>query len=123
MSFTAAIRTCLSKYATFTGRARRSEFWYFYLFVMLLDIVVVVASPSSLQTPLEALVGLVVLLPNLAVSVRRLHDTGRSGWWLLIGLIPLAGPIILIVLFASDTTYSGNEYGPAPKPLPMYPPI
>lgn len=115
MSFADAIRTCLTKYATFTGRARRSEFWYFALFSWLVQIVLYALGGAIKFPMLGALGALALLLPTLAASVRRLHDTGKSGWMLLIGLIPLVGPIILIVFYVTDTTPAGDKYGPAPK--------
>jgi uncharacterized membrane protein YhaH (DUF805 family) len=101
-----ATQRCLSKYVDFSGRAPRSEYWWFYLTVM---VAVVVASLMS--EALGALVMLGLLLPNLAVSVRRLHDTGKSGWWLLMGLIPLVGPILLIVWLATEGDRQANVYG------------
>lgn len=102
-----ANRRCLSKYVDFSGRAARSEYWWFYLTYLG---TVFVASIFS-----ETLGGLAILglfLPHLAVTVRRLHDTGKPGWWLLIGLIPLLGPIVLIVWLASAGDHQGNVYGP-----------
>ena len=82
----------LKKYAVFSGRARRAECWYFYLFDFLISIVLALISEGILF----GIYSLGTFIPGLAVSVRRLHDTNRSGWWLLIGLIPLIGGIILI---------------------------
>ena len=116
MSFPEAVRTVLTKYAVFSGRARRSEFWWFALFNLLVGIVAgIIDSTAGLQfgdsqNPftqtgiVASLVSLALLLPGLGVSVRRLHDTGRSGWWVLLGLIPVVGPIILIVWFAGGGT-------------------
>lgn len=124
MDFMTAIRTCLSKFVDFSGRARRSEYWYFALFTFLVSIVTSILD-AFLGTDYDntsgglvnTLVGLVLFLPSLAVGVRRLHDTGRSGWWILIGLIPIIGWIILIVWFCTDST-SDNQYGPNPKGAP-----
>jgi len=118
MSFQDAVRTALTtKYATFTGRARRSEFWFFALFRV---IVAIIASVIDAILPGEAtivgyLVGLALLVPSLAVGARRLHDTGRSGWLQLIGLIPVVGWIVLIVFYAQDSKPGANEHGPNPK--------
>jgi uncharacterized membrane protein YhaH (DUF805 family) len=112
----------LKKYAVFTGRARRAEFWYFNLFMFLLSIVVMfldwVLGLSKAFGGLGALaviLGLATLLPSLAVTVRRLHDTGRSGWFIFIGLIPLVGAIVLLVFYVQDSQPGENEYGPNPK--------
>jgi uncharacterized membrane protein YhaH (DUF805 family) len=124
MSFRDAIRTCLRKYVDFTGRARRSEYWFFFLFTAIaglvgaiLDAIFGIRSDVYSGTgPIEGLIHLALLLPSLAVGARRLHDTGRSGWWLLIGLIPVVGWIILIVFFVQDSQ-PDNKYGPNPKGL------
>ncbi len=112
----------LKKYAVFNGRARRKEYWYYYLFYMLIYIVFiiidVVTGTFSAGTGMGLLSGIytiAVLIPSIAVGVRRLHDTSRSGWWLLIGLIPIIGAIVLIVFFASDSKPEKNQYGPNPK--------
>ena|SRR3989338_2931029 len=107
----------LKKYAVFTGRAGRAEFWYFTLFniiiVILLNIISSIIGDGN--NILISLYYLAVLIPSLAVSVRRLHDTDRSGWWILIGLIPLIGTIILIVFMVLDSTPAQNQYGLSPK--------
>lgn len=116
MSFADSVRTCFSKYATFSGRARRSEYWWFYLFYILCTVVleiIVIAARNGL--PFILILGLV--LPSLAAIVRRLHDTGRSGWWFWIGLVPLVGAIILIVFACQDSQPGTNQYGPSPKEL------
>jgi uncharacterized membrane protein YhaH (DUF805 family) len=118
MSFADAIRTCLTKYADFSGRARRSEYWYFWLFLVLADVVVSVVAGAIHLSFLSYLVSLALIVPSLAVGVRRLHDTGKSGWWLLIALVPLVGVIILIVFLATDTSPAGDRYGPSPKAIP-----
>jgi uncharacterized membrane protein YhaH (DUF805 family) len=125
MSFQDAIRTCLQqKYMDFNGRARRSEFWFFFLFNIIVGVVAnvlnnVVNLPtfSGGQTLLGSIVSLALLLPGLAVGARRLHDTGKSGWFLLLGLIPLVGAIVLIVFFVKDSDPALNAYGPSPKAL------
>jgi uncharacterized membrane protein YhaH (DUF805 family) len=124
MSFTAAVRSVFSQYAQFGGRARRSEYWWFVLFSILVGIVASILD-SVLGTDFEGsatssgiislIVNLALLLPSLAVGARRLHDTDRSGWWLLIALIPLIGAIVLIVFFVKDSTQGPNRFGPSPK--------
>jgi uncharacterized membrane protein YhaH (DUF805 family) len=112
----------LKKYAVFTGRARRAEYWYFSLFMFLLSIVVMFldwtlgfSKTFGSLGVLSAILGLATLLPALAVTVRRLHDTGRSGWWILIGLVPLVGGIVLLVFYVQDSQPGENQYGPNPK--------
>jgi uncharacterized membrane protein YhaH (DUF805 family) len=117
MSFADAIRTCLTKYADFSGRARRSEYWYFFLFGALVNIVVSIFAGAIHLSFLSYLVSLALIVPSVAVGVRRLHDIGKSGWWLLISLVPLVGPIVLIVFLATDTNPSGDQYGPSPKAI------
>jgi uncharacterized membrane protein YhaH (DUF805 family) len=92
MTFSESISTCFSKYAMFDGRASRSEFWWFFLFTFLVS-----AATSSVNETLSGLFSLGVLLPSLAVGARRLHDVNKSGWFLLLWLIPIIGWIILIV--------------------------
>jgi len=105
----------LKKYAVFNGRARRQEFWMFFLFNFIVA-VILTAIDAVLGTGfLYMLYAVAVLLPTLGVSIRRLHDTGRSGWWILLNLIPLIGFIILIVFFVQDSQPGSNEHGPNPK--------
>ena len=112
----------LKKYATFSGRARRKEYWFFVLFYVLISIVATVIDsmtgsfdPTMGMGMLGLLVALALLIPSLAVAVRRLHDTDRSGWWVLLCLIPLIGGIWLLVLLCLDSTPGENQYGPNPK--------
>lgn len=110
----------LSQYADFNGRARRTEYWMFTLFSVIISVVLAILD-AVLGTSaggfglLGVLYSLAVLLPSLAVGARRLHDTGRSAWWLLMGLIPLIGAIVLIVFFVLDGDRGSNAYGPDPK--------
>ena len=118
MSFTEAIRSVLNQYAGFTGRARRSEYWFWTLFYIILSIIASMLDRAVFNTTygswFSAIVGLGLLIPSLAVAVRRLHDTSRSGWWILLGLIPVVGGIILIVFYVQDS-HGDNQYGPSPK--------
>lgn len=135
----------LKKYAVFTGRARRKEFWYFALFNFLAGIALGVIEgllglfPESRQSILVMLYNLAVLLPSLGVTVRRLHDTGRSGWWMLITFVPLilvipvlilappvlllialvlfVGSLVLLVFTVQDSDPGQNEYGANPKEI------
>ena len=117
MSLQEAIKAVLGNYAKFDGRARRSEYWYWVLAVVIAEIVVlgIRTVAEGLGQVLYIALVLAVLVPSLAVAVRRLHDTGRSGWWLLIGLIPIIGAIVLIVFYVQDSAAGANEYGPSPK--------
>jgi uncharacterized membrane protein YhaH (DUF805 family) len=111
----------LKKYAVFQGRARRKEYWMFYLVNVLVVFGLVfldMAAGTMKDESFGILTGLYVLLiliPSIAVGVRRLHDTARSGWWLLVGAVPLVGPIVLLVFNVQDSTPGTNEYGPSPK--------
>jgi uncharacterized membrane protein YhaH (DUF805 family) len=104
MTFTESIQTCFSKYADFNGRATKSEFWWWVLFVILATV-----AANILSDKLGLLVSIGTLLPYIAVTARRLHDTNRSGWWQLIGIIPVIGWIIMIVWCAQDSA-SQSEY-------------
>ncbi|MFE9632686.1 DUF805 domain-containing protein [Streptomyces sp. NPDC006463] len=106
----------LKKYAVFAGRARRQEFWMFVLCNLVVE-AVIVSLDLVLGTKgiIDAVYTLVILLPCIGLTVRRLHDTGRSGWWYLLVLIPLIGWIWLIVLMATEGQAGPNEYGPSPK--------
>ena len=111
----------LKKYAVFNGRARRKEYWFFFLFNILASILLAVIDMAIGSFNAEAGMGLLggiyalaVLIPSIAVSVRRLHDTGRSGWWLLIALVPIIGVIVLVIFMLQDSKPE-NQYGPNPK--------
>lgn len=131
MTFSESIKTCLSKFVTWQGRASRSEYWYFVLFAVIcyavsvvidraLGLTFMMANPISGEQQsmgygyVYCLTALVLLLPSLSAMVRRLHDTNRSGWWYWIALIPLIGIILLIVWFCSRGTVGNNNYGSDP---------
>ncbi|VWD41690.1 DUF805 domain-containing protein [Burkholderia lata] len=122
MNFSEAVRSVLNKYATFDGRARRAEYWYFVLLSFILSIatqVIGVAGRNAglitvLLLGVLALVSLALVIPGIAVSVRRLHDTGRSGWFLLLALIPIVGSILLLVWTCSRGTEGPNRFGDDP---------
>lgn len=106
----------LKKFAVFNGRARRTEYWMFFLVNAVITILigfleVFFKMPKILST----VYSLAIILPGIAVASRRLHDTGRSGWWQLILLLPIVGPIVLIVFWAQDSQPGDNQYGPNPK--------
>ncbi len=109
MTFGGAISNVFRNYANFSGRAKRSEFWYFYLFNTLVWVGIMVLWPIAIV--LAPAYALAVMIPNLAVAVRRLHDTNRSGVFLLFAFIPLVGFILLIVWFAEDSYPGPNAYG------------
>ena len=105
-----------NKYALFTGRARRTEYWMFFLFNIVIGLgIAVIESIIGTGGILGIVFSLAMLIPGIAVTVRRLHDTGRSGWWILISLIPVIGWIILLVFMVLDSHPGDNEYGPNPK--------
>lgn len=112
----------LKKYVDFNGRARRKEYWFFVLFNLIIscvlsaiDVFIGTYSVSAGVGLLAGLYALAVLLPGIGVTVRRLHDTGRSGWWILIALVPLVGWIVLLVFMLIDSQPGTNAYGPNPK--------
>ena len=112
----------LKNYAVFKGRAQRQEYWYFFLFNIIISIALSMLD-SALGNPgagegagmIGTVYSLAILIPSIAVGVRRLHDTGRTGWWMLIGLIPLVGVLVLLYFFVQDSQPEANEYGPNPK--------
>ena len=112
----------LKKYADFSGRARRREYWFFVLFNIIISVVLSVCdvvlgtySAAASVGILSGIYTLAVLIPGIAVTVRRLHDTGRSGWWLLIALVPIVGWIVLLIFMLIDSQPAPNAYGPSPK--------
>ena len=116
--FTQAIARGFGNYVTFSGRAARWEYWWWTLFVMLGSIITavidIVVLGAETQGVINLLFSLAVLLPGLAVSVRRLHDIDRSGWWMLIVLIPLIGILLLLVWAIQSGTAGANRFGPDP---------
>ena len=127
----------IRKYADFSGRARRTEFWLFALLLFLIEVVfmalisavggqaLIMGYPASASVPMSGslvavilihfAVTLALLVPSLAVTFRRLHDTNRKGWWILIGFIPLIGQLVLFIFYVLDGTPSLNRFGPDPK--------
>jgi uncharacterized membrane protein YhaH (DUF805 family) len=117
-----ATKSGFRNYAKFSGRARRSEFWFWLLFSFLVGVVAsIVDNALGLTTsngsgPFQGLFGLALLVPSLAVGWRRMHDTGKNGALYLLGIIPIVGTILIIVWAAQDSQPGQNQYGPSPKP-------
>lgn len=97
MTFQESIRVCFSKYADLNGRAARSEYWWFALFILIASLVL-----SKLSPILGGVFSLATLLPSIAAAARRLHDTNRSGWWQLVAIVPVVGIIVLVVFLAQE---------------------
>jgi uncharacterized membrane protein YhaH (DUF805 family) len=109
----------LERFAQFVGRAGRAEFWWFALANFIVSLILnLLGRASGLFVVLGVIYSLAVLVPSIAVGIRRLHDTAKSGWWLLIGLVPLVGFIVLIVFFATQGNPAPNQYGPPPPSEP-----
>ena len=113
-----AVRTCLTKYAHFNGRAARPEFWWFILAQLLVGAIL-----NMVSIPLGGLFSLAMLVPSLAAGSRRLHDLGKTGWLQLLVLIPILGWVVLIYWEAQPGDPASNLYGPPPEPAATIPPI
>ena len=116
----------LRKYAVFSGRARRMEYWMFCLFSVIfsfvfsiIDVMVGSFNPQTGMGVFGGIYILAIIIPSIAVLARRLHDTDRSGWWILLGLIPLIGGLVLLVFTVLDGTPGANRYGENPKGAPV----
>ena len=130
MGFGEAVKSFWSKYATFKGRSRRSEYWFIQLFLVLTNLAVAAIDLILMNGDVERFIAnggggivgliwiLVTIVPALAVLVRRLHDTGKSGWWVLIGLVPFVGTIVLFVFTLLNSDPGENKHGASPKTLP-----
>jgi len=118
MSFSEAIRDGFSKYVDFSGRSSRSAYWYWALFAFIAYVVALVLDVAIKSPILYIVVVLGLLLPGIAVLFRRLHDTGRSGWWWLIAFVPIAGGIVLLVFTVTDSDPGPNQYGERPDSSP-----
>ena len=117
-----AIQTCFSKYATFEGRARRSEYWFYTLFIWavqmilyILGIIILGKSPEDGTNILMSIFSLATLVPSLAVFWRRMHDIGKSGAWFFLNLVPCVGSIVLLVFELTDSQPGENQFGMSPK--------
>mgnify|MGYP005989527859 FL=1 len=130
MGFAEAIKSFWSNYATFKGRARRSEYWFIQLFLIITNVAVGAIDLVLMNGDVDRFIAnggggivglvwiLVTIVPALAVLVRRLHDTGKSGWWVLMGFVPFVGAIVLFVFTVLDSTPGENKYGPSAKDQP-----
>ena len=119
MGFAEAVKSAFSNYASFSGRSARSAFWWWQLFNLIAGVVTLIIDSSifgfgSGYTPINWVYSIAVLLPSLAVAARRLHDIDRSGWWILLVLIPLVGIIILIIWWCKQSQPGTNRFGPNP---------
>lgn len=113
MDFITAVKTCLGKYATFQGRAIRSEYWFFSLFYFIISMIssVIAGAADGALSVLPVVLLIALFVPSLAVSVRRLHDVDKSGWWVLIFLVPIIGFILMLVWFCKRGTEGANRFG------------
>jgi uncharacterized membrane protein YhaH (DUF805 family) len=118
MTFQQAVQTCFAKYTAFSGRAARSEYWYWQLFLIVAALIAGI--PDFVfglhGSPFESIYTIVTLVPSFAVGARRLHDTGRSGWWQLLFIVPLIGWIVLLIWFCTKGSNGYNSFGPDPLP-------
>lgn len=119
MDFTTAVKTCLSKYAEFNGRAARPEYWYFFLFLLIANIIATIIDAAifggGAVQPISSIWSLAMLLPSLSAGARRLHDIDKSGWWLLLALIPVLGWILMFYWLAQPGTSGDNRFGTPPR--------
>ncbi|MGA1469583.1 MAG: DUF805 domain-containing protein [Aquiluna sp.] len=127
MDFQTALRSFWKRYRDFRGRSRRSEYWFIQLFLVVTNIAVAIIDLALMGWDVDRFIAnggggivglvwiLVTIVPALAVLVRRLHDTGKSGWWALVGLLPLVGAIVLLVFTVTDSSPGENKFGISPK--------
>ena len=111
MNFMDSIKLGFSNYVNFTGRACRSEYWYWFLFVTIVSVVTIIIYAVIGASVTNTIWSLATFLPSLAIAIRRLHDLDRSGWWILLGLIPLVGIIVLLIWYCSKGTDGPNRFG------------
>jgi uncharacterized membrane protein YhaH (DUF805 family) len=114
MGFTQAISAGFSNYVNFSSRACRSEYWYWILFIIIADVVAAIIDQVLGMQLVTGLFGVATLIPNIAIAIRRLHDLDRTGWWILLGFIPLIGWIILLIWYITKGTDGPNRFGPDP---------
>ena len=121
MGFTQAISAGFSNYVNFSSRACRSEYWYWILFIIIADVVAAIIDQVLGMQLVTGLFGLATLIPNIAIAIRRLHDLDRTGWWILLGFIPLIGWIILLIWYITKGTDGPNRFGPDPLSVNLLP--
>ena len=127
MDFQKALRSFWKRYRDFRGRSRRSEYWFIQLFLVVTNIAVAIIDLALMSWDVDRFIAnggggivglvwiLVTIVPALAVLVRRLHDTGKSGWWALVGFLPLVGAVVLLVFTVTDSSPGENKFGLSPK--------
>lgn len=118
VTFVEAVKMALQQnYCNFSGRSSRSEYWWFCLFSFIVGVIVsaIFSFNENISMVVNGVVTLALLLPGIGVAVRRLHDTNRSGWWLLLGFIPLIGAIVLLIWYVQPSQETPNQYGPEPN--------
>lgn len=116
VTFQEAVKSGFNKYCCFTGRASRSEYWWWILFSFIVGVIVgAIFGDSTFGRVFSTLVSLCLFLPGLGLSVRRLHDIGKSGWWVLIYFIPVVGVVLFIIWGIKDSDPTPNAYGPVPN--------
>lgn len=118
VTFVEAVKMALQQnYCNFSGRSSRSEYWWFCLFSFIVGVIVsaIFSFNENISMVANGVVTLALLLPGIGVAVRRLHDTNRSGWWLLLGFIPLIGAIVLLIWYVQPSQETPNQYGPEPN--------
>ncbi len=115
MEFKDAVKSAFSKYFTISGRACRSEYWYYVLFIILVSFgLMTISMILPFLAMLSMVFSLATIIPSITVAIRRLHDIDRSGWWILIGFIPLIGTIVLLIFFVKQGTEGPNDFGDDP---------
>ncbi len=114
MDFMTAVKTCFSKYFTIQGRAQRSEYWWFYLFILIVMFIAGMIDAITGLPILNLIVMLAILAPYICVAIRRMHDKDKSGWWLLVSFIPVIGFFYILYLFVTRGTVGDNRFGPDP---------
>jgi uncharacterized membrane protein YhaH (DUF805 family) len=116
VTFSEAVKSGFDHYVTFSGRASRPAYWWWFLFAIIVAVgASIIDAAIGTFGVISGLAGLALLLPGLSVAIRRLHDTNRTGWWVLIGLIPIIGFIVLLIFYLQEGDAGENDYGPPPE--------
>lgn len=116
IEFGQAIKLGFNRYVDFSGRSSRAEIWWWTLFLNLAFLVLLIVDLAIIKTPFltQLIFGLAIALPSLAIGIRRLHDIDKSGWWILLHLVPFLGSIVLVILACKRGSDEENKYGPSP---------